>query len=92
MDNIRLSTTVVNVTTLSEFREALKWHQRRNYIWADGRQPLKDIEVCFNVTKENTCIELLNKFTFGDKSYFESEGYTILTLAEFQELVKNRRI
>ena len=45
MNNIRLSKTVVNVTTLSEFRDVLKWHQRRKYIWTDGRQPFDDIEV-----------------------------------------------
>ena len=86
-----LEKTVVNLRTQEEFNEYMQMCEDAGWLRVSNKKPT-EAKVFWNDYKENTCVEVMDRFRYGSKAYFESEGYKNITLKELKNIMESQTL
>lgn len=81
-----LKNTVVNTKTKAEYDELMRLLEDDGWKWSNGALPTWSNS--WLADEKDTCIEVTKKslLYYDSKSYYQDEGYKVITLDEFKEV------
>lgn len=79
-----LPNTVVHVPTQAEYDELMQIYEDAGWKWCSGRKP--KVAKRWDAEEEETCVEVKNSFGYAIKTFYENQGWKIITLQQFKEL------
>lgn len=82
IERIANKSIAINVKTKKEYINLMKFFERNGIKWDNSDLPTEFD--CFRDSRSETCIELnYSGLMYGDKSFFENDGYKIISFQDF---------
>ena len=84
-----IKNTAVSLPTQKEYNEYMRMCKDAGLDYRAGNKQTKTKKYWEHL-KENTCVEVKDRFGYASKTYFKSRGYKIITLKELKTIMKNQ--